>query len=141
MILNSTSSRRARRIVIPAPGLEYLAALSSRLNSTCSNRTASSSSMGRSSAKLQRDRVVASILAARCAASIRAGLACGIRHDRTGFELIMSSKFDKAIEPLGPSMMVERVGFLRVGRFPEVAQRAGGAEHPDSGVRRSCETR
>ena len=48
-IAGPLTSRRERIAIMVSSG-EYFAALSSRLNSTCSNSTASSSSIGRSAA-------------------------------------------------------------------------------------------
>ena len=99
----------------------YLAALSSRLNSTCSNSTASSSSIGRSAASSSSTWCRARILLARsqrAADDLAEIVQRGVGHDGAGFELgHVEQVGDEAVEPLGfVDDGREQIGLLGVGR-------------------------
>ncbi len=129
------------------PGGAYFAALSSRLNSTCSNSTASISSIGRSAARLDLDPVArrGSCSRARSALPTISPRSCSgaVRHDRAGLEPgHVEQVGDEAVEPLRlVDDRREQVGLLRLG---ERVGRDRAASRPRrstaaSGVLRSCE--
>ena len=96
-------ARASDRIVVPAGA--YFAALSSRLNSTCSNSTASSASIGRSGRELHLDLVLRQDLAGapqRAADDLADVVRRGVGDDRAGFEPGHVEQIgDEAVEPLG----------------------------------------
>ena len=87
------------------PGGAYFAALSRRLNRTCSNKTASSGSIGRSADRSTSTRCSERILLARCKAvptisPISSGTS--VRRHGAGFEARHVEEIgDEAVEPLG----------------------------------------
>ena len=132
------------RIVVPAGA--YLAALSSRLNSTCSNSTASSSSIGRSAASSSSTRVLRQDLAGapqRAADDLAEIVQRGVRHDRAGLELgHVEQVGDEAVEPLGfVDDGRQQLGLLARRSSLPPRSRSVPAEPSTaaSGVFRSCE--
>ena len=134
----SPSSAPEHDGVVVAPALErdgraggaYLAALSSRLNSTCSNRTASRSSIGRSAARSTSTGARAST--GRRAAARADDLAdrspAGVRHDRARLERVMSSRLAmNRLSRSASSWMVPQVELVARRGAVEIAQRAGRA--------------
>ena len=124
----------------------YLAALSSRLNSTCSNSTASSSSIGRSAAEFQRYLVMRQDLAGapqRTADDLADIVRARVRHDRAGFELGHVEQIgDEAIEPLGfVDHGREQIALLASSERPLPRSRMvlAAPSTEASGVLRSCE--
>ncbi len=112
-----------------------MAALSSRLNRTCSNRTASRWSIGRSAASSSSTRWWARILLGapqRAADDLAEIVQSGVRHDGAGFELgHVEQVGDEAVEPLG---LVDdgrqQIGLLAVAeRARQIPQRAGRPEN------------
>ena len=132
--------RRALRQLCDAdrsvPAGAYFAALSSRLNSTCSNSTASSSSIGRSGASSSSTLWCARILPARRSAlptiSPRSCSAT-LRRDGAGFEPgHVEQVGDEAVEALGlvdDCRTAVRAFSASLSVWPMIAQRAGGAQH------------
>ena len=115
-------------------GGAYLAALSKRLNRTCSNRTASSLSIGRSAARADLDAVLAEDLARPLqgrADDLADVVAVEVRRDSAGFQpRHVEQVGDEAVQPLrllddggqqvGLGGIVQGIG--------EVVQGAGGPE-------------
>src|SRR5262249_38215042 len=127
-------SRQLRIRIVVSLG-EYFAALSSKLNKTCSKRTASTSSMGRSAARSSSTRWCAKILLARRKASAgaladRGGR--GVGHVRAGFGPgHVEQVGEEAVEP---SRLIDarrqQIGFLAVAeRAGEVPRGTRRAEH------------
>ena len=100
---DAVSARLRIEIVVSAG--EYFAALSSRLNSTCSNSTASSSQHRQVGGELERDLVMREDLAGapqRAADDLADIVQRRVRHDRAGFQLGHVEQIgDEAVEPLG----------------------------------------
>ena len=117
--------RRRASMRISEPAGAYFAALSRRLNSTCSNSTGSSSSIGRSAAMSSSTRWAARILAARSSAlpmSSARSTEGDARRDRARFEPGHVEQIgDEAVEPLG--LLADRAGQLLHARLRRGASR------------------
>ena len=121
------------KIVVPAAA--YFAALSRRLNSTCSNSTASSDTIGmsvaRSSCTAWCRRILSGALQGR-ADDLRKVVRRELRRHRAGFELGHVEQIgDETIEPLGLiDDRRQKLGLFAVAQpVGEVAHGAGRAEH------------
>ena len=127
------------RISVPAGA--YLAALSRRLNSTCSKSTASSCSIGRSAGKSTSTRCRARILLARsqrAADDLAEIVERGVGHDRAGFELRHVEQVGD--EPVEPFRLLddrrEQIGLLARRRACRRSRFSVSADAEDRGERR-----